>query len=355
MNALTTNETTSRILHRIDLLNAGGAEPLGSGPGLLLARLPAPVRAPLNERARIQYRKPAHTEIRFVLNAGAKLDAVAFDLEVLPEDGQMGPPGTVAIEYFRGDYQVTPVGTRLQSGCVETITFPDHETFARLADCVPGTRYSPSLFRLVLHGAATVLHDVRGDIHPPRHDELPPVMMAYGTSITHGHAASRTDLTWASLTARALGYDLVNLGTGGSAHCEPEIADYMATQPWDLCTLELSVNMVGQFEVEQFRARAAYFVNTLAAARPQATVACISLFPYFNDFNPQSPLCAKAAAFRETLEAICQASPHSNIRFIPGPSLLPPEGLSHDLLHPSDHGMLAIATRLAASLAGARV
>ena len=344
----------TELMNRIGLLNAGGTEPSADGCGLLLARLPAAVREPLNERARLQYRKPAHTEIRFVLNPGAKLDAVAFDLEVLPEDGQMGPPGSIGIDYFRGDYQTTPVGGRLQAGKVETVTFPDNEMFNRLADRIPGTRYPPTLCRIVLHGAATVLRDVRGDIRPPRPDEQPPVMIAYGTSITHGHAASRTDLTWAALTARALGYDLVNLGTGGSAHCEPEIADYMARQPWALCTLELSVNMVAAFEVEQFRERAAYFVNTLAVARPEATVACISLFPYFNDFITGGPLPAKAAAFRETLEAICRESPHPNIRFIPGPALLPPEGLSHDLLHPSDHGMLAIAGNLSAALADCR-
>ena len=48
--------------------------------------------------------------------------------------------------------------------------------------------------------------------------------------------------------------DLVNLGTSGSAFCEPEIAEYIASQEWSLCVLELSVNMLGRgFHSEAIR------------------------------------------------------------------------------------------------------
>jgi hypothetical protein len=86
-------------------------------------------------------------------------------------------------------------------------------------------------------------------------------------------ALSRADLAWNALTARALGYDFVNLGCSGTAYCEPAVADYMAKQPWDLCVLEISVNMVGGFTVEEFRKRATYMIDN----RPfhDETLACI--------------------------------------------------------------------------------
>ena len=163
---------------------------------------------------------------------------------------------------------------------------------------------------------------------------------------TQGARASRTDLAWNALTARGLGYDLVNLGSSGSAWCEPEIARYIAAKEWKLCVLALSVNMVRDFSVEQFRERAEYFVNTVAAARPSSTVVCIGLFPYFHDFDPNSPMKPKVEGFRTTLEGICMRCPHKNIRFVKGTDLLSPVGLTQDMIHPGDHGMIEIAQKL---------
>jgi lysophospholipase L1-like esterase len=173
-------------------------------------------------------------------------------------------------------------------------------------------------------------------------------MMSYGTSITEGHAASRTDLAWNSLTARQVGHDLINLGSSGTAFCQAAVADYMAGQPWDLCVLEISVNMLGnEFSVEQFRRRATYMVNTLAKSHPEAPIFCISLFPWgIGDYWTNSPQHKKARQYREALKEICEGSPHGNVHFVSGSDVLSFSGLSRDMLHPSDHGMIEIADKL---------
>jgi hypothetical protein len=152
-------------------------------------------------------------------------------------------------------------------------------------------------------------------------------------------------LAWNALTARALGYDFVNMGSSGTAYCEPAMADYLAGLKWDLAVLELSVNMAGTgFSIEQFKARAGGLIDKLAKTHPQAPVVCISLFPYgTGDLWKNS----KAAEYRQALADIVKASGHRNVHFVSGPDLLSFTGLSPDLLHPTDHGMIEISSKLA--------
>lgn len=51
----------------------------------------------------------------------------------------------------------------------------------------------------------------------------------YGSSITNGAAASRPGMTYESILSRRLGFDYVNLGFGGSAKGEENMAEYIAS------------------------------------------------------------------------------------------------------------------------------
>jgi len=171
------------------------------------------------------------------------------------------------------------------------------------------------------------------------------VMLSYGTSISQGAYASRPDLGWNAITARAVGHDFINIGSSGTAFCEPAMADYLAGLTWDICVLEISVNMFGTgFTDEQFEERAGSMIAKLAASHPDSPIICISLFPLGGGdlWNP-----AKTAASRGVLEALCRNSGHANVHFVSGPDLLSFTGLSPDMLHPTDHGMIEIATKLA--------
>ena len=64
--------------------------------------------------------------------------------------------------------------------------------------------------------------------------------------------------------AQLLGVDLINLGFGGGACLEPEIADYIAgRQDWDFASLELGINLLRQVEPEEFARRVDYFVERI--------------------------------------------------------------------------------------------
>lgn len=65
------------------------------------------------------------------------------------------------------------------------------------------------------------------DPHP---DRRKPIVM-YGTSILEGACASRPGMTATNILSRRLDREVINLGFAGSAHLEPEIAQWMASCP----------------------------------------------------------------------------------------------------------------------------
>lgn len=144
------------------------------------------------------------------------------------------------------------------------------------------------MIRLMFGGSPNVQLYYHG-IGPGNH-RLPEVkespsktLLSYGTSITHGVIISGPHLSYPSMTARKLGMDLLNFGMSGTAYCEPEMADYIASRDdWDIATLALSVNMFNEmFTLEQFKERIEYMVNTVAKTRPSKPIYCITLYPFF--------------------------------------------------------------------------
>jgi len=334
-------DTLPGFVSKVQLWNCGGAEPTADGKGVMLYRLPKEVRDKLDTKApdgtersgATQMRAAAHSEVRFVLNAGAKRGDVKLHLS--SEKG-------ASLIFFWGD--VLAGEAKLPAGDkARPVTLPGHGLLDSLMDKFPRGRFANHVCRVVIKGAEVAFNGIEGDVRPPKPDELAPVMLSYGTSISQGAAASRPDLAWNALAARALGYDFLNLGSSGTAFCEPAMADYLAGLRWDLCVLELSVNMAGTgFTTEQFKDRAGSLIDKLAKAHPQAPVVCISLFPYGTGDLWRNPT---AAEYRKALDDICKASPHRNVHFVSGPDLLSFTGLSEDLLHPSDQGMIEIAAK----------
>jgi len=334
------------FLKKVQLHNVGGVEPNADGTGVMLYRAPKEIRDRLDttnpdgeergerDGAR-QMRVAAHSEIRFVLNEGEKPENVRIHLRSAD-----GP----SVFWYWGD--ILAGNARIRAGDrAQPITPSGHGLMFSLLEQYPRGRFANQVCRVVVNGLEVEFIGIDGDVRPPRPDELPPVMLSYGTSISQGAYASRADLAWNALTARALGYDILNMGSSGTAFCEPAMADYLAGLKWDLAVLELSVNM-GRFPIEQFKERVGYMIDKLARSRPDATIVCISLFPYgVGDLWSNNRL--RTQERRDALEEIVKASGHKNVHFVSGPELLSFSGLSPDMLHPTDHGMIEIATKLA--------
>ncbi len=324
-------------LHNIeDLISVAGR------PGLRMQRVPESVRRKLNDTAQIQMCHPTCAEIRFVSDQPVRIELSC-------------PEGVGDVEVFYGPFQSRERYAIRQDNTVITVTMPDQMNLYDPSK-LPHFHFAPDVCRLLMSGDCMFLHGIEGTHRrPPHRSELPKIRyLAYGTSITQQGNATGPHLTYVEQAGIRLGADVLNLGTGGSAFCEPEIADYMAGRPdWDLATLDISVNML-KFPVDFFYRRASYMINTLCRSNPHRPVVCLTLFPYAREFGDTFMGLEDQGSpddFRRALHQAVADCPHENIYLIKGSEILDDiSGLSPDLLHPGDQGMIFMGENLAQRL-----
>lgn len=73
----------------------------------------------------------------------------------------------------------------------------------------------------------------------------------YGSSITHGAAASHAGNDYAATLSRKLDFDYVNLGFSGNAKGEPVMAEYLASLKADILVMEYDYNALCAKELEE--------------------------------------------------------------------------------------------------------
>lgn len=333
------------IHQNIELHNIAEIVPVEDG--VALQRVPESLRAELNAGARLKVMQPGSAEIRFSHEPGS---TARVTLAPVPHTN-WGDRLTATV--FLGDYihGMVPVGPDRQT--IE-VGWTDRMLACRDELSSMPRAFAPNVVRIMMRGSQVAFCGAEGDgIRPPAPDELPRFrLLTYGTSITHGAHASAPHLSYAAQTAMHLGADLLNYGVGGSCHAEPAFADYFASRDdWDMASLALSVNMMG-FEPEEFERRVRYMVHTVASAHPAKPVACITLYRYFGDLKTveqHSP--EKAQQFRRILRDAVRDCPTPNAHIIEGPDILRNfSGLTTDLIHPSDNGMIEMGRHLAARL-----
>ncbi len=328
------------LFGNVELHNVAQVVP-AEGGGHDLQRVPDDVRAVMNDWGKTFTRHGAGCEIRFNVAPGsvAKITLKATD------DNNIPPLASVLMGEFC--CKVALVGrepTTITFDPAKLAAYPERLQHAAAARAV---RFDAGLVRICLpHLHAVRLLSVEGDLTPPRPEQLPSRRyLAYGSSITHGAYAITPECSYAMLAAKALGADLINLGFGGAARMEPEMAAYIAGRSdWDFATLEMGIN-VGDWSTQQFRDAVEPFVQTIAAAHPEKWIFCIDLFTFEGDFNPAPPT---ALSFRQVVaEAVAKVN-SPKVLHIDGRKLLTdPRGLWMELVHPSADGMFAIASSLA--------
>ena len=360
-------EKAPDFLEKVQLHNFDGFEPTADGAGVTLYRLPAEVRSALSPEGARQITHARSSEIRFVLNEGAKLEDVVIALKSNRNSRVMYYRGDELVGMIKGlpkkkdaevyippsmreTYQVTKDDQAIEYSLKPAAIKPAPMTESSGDESAP-RQFSEQVHRILFNSGVITLTGIEGDIRPPREDEVPPVLVSYGTSISMGAAATSPDLSFTALTARALGLDLRNLGVSGNAFCEPEMADYLAEQPAALYLLEVSVNMVGNgYSPAEFEKRAGYMIDRIAGKNPDVPVFCISVLPYNGEKNSKNTENVKA--YRETLERLCKESKHKNVHFVDGTQLLSFEGLAKDGIHPTDVGHAEIAKNLIPKIQG---
>lgn len=329
------------IYQNVELHNIAEVKTIPGWEGVRLQRVPEDMRVKLNPGAQERYLNPDGGEIRFVCD-GEKAVVTLSSAE------------ETDVIIFNGLFQAQKIKLTKEKQEIE-LSIP--ERLAKLDKKYwKDMPFSPNVYRLVLGGplrSSIFFHGAEGEgLKPPEKEQLPKLRyLAYGTSITHGAAATAAHLCYAAQTARRLGADLINLGVGGSAHCEKELSNYIAGRTdWHMASLALSVNMVGGFSLEEFYNRVSYMVNTVAGADISRPVACITLFPYGNDFNVAFH-DKSSEDFRQKLRDAVTACPHPNVHLIEGPDILTDiGGLTPDMIHPGDNGMIQMGENLARKL-----
>ena len=333
------------IYENIELHNVEAVQVVEGHGGVRLQRVPENVRMALNEGAQMRMLQPDTAEIRFV----AESPTCRITLS---SQGQTRVTVFNGLFDNRQRYIIGPEPQTIEVRISERLQQLDEAYWGKFS-------FSPRVYRLIFGGPQrdpVFFHGIEGQgIRPAEAGEVPALRyLAYGTSITHGFDAEGPHLSYVSQTARHLGADLINLGVGGSAHCEKELADYIAGRnDWHIASLALSVNMRG-CPLEIFRDRVSYMVNKIAGAQPGRPVACITLYPFFQDFGIATEPAGdggRAEEYRQILREVVQACPHKNAHLLEGPEILTDiSGLTGDLIHPADNGMIEMGWRLAEKL-----
>ena len=310
------------------------------GAGSICCRVPNDLRVTLNESAKNNALQASGCEIRFNLEGPRAVITLR------------SPEGPTLAEVYQGDFFsalhiVNETPTRI------VVARPDTEPVMR--QVTPSSaRFDTGLTRVVLPWRPAVrLVSIEGETSLPGPDQAPATRyLAYGSSITHGSTAVRPTGTYPARTAELLGTDLFNLGFGGGAHMEAGMADYIAGRgDWDVATLEMGINVVQSFSVEEFHRRVEYFVTTIADAHPDEWIFCIDIFPCLYDFMGDE----KCETFRNIVAERVQQLNRPKLAHIPGDAMLRSNnGLTTDLVHPAPGGFEEMARNLAEIISARR-
>lgn len=329
------------IHENIEFHNAAALEPFCGLPGLCPVRVPKAVRETLNPGARATSLQAVGVELRFVCEAPRVRVAFAAHQE------------EVSLRVYRGDFGYADF--RVQAGATRVLNLERPEHFAGVdrAKALEGGRFSPDLWRVQISGGVVGflgLETFGHAIRPPRDDEKPRLRwLAHGSSITQAWSDG-----YPHVAARLLGVDVLNKGLSGSCHCEASLAEWFAeSERWDFATLELGVNMRGVFSPEEFESRACGVVERLRAGNPKAPLVLITHFTNRDHAPaaPPTPTQKIQEAFDNSLREIARERAGDQVFLVEGREVLTGfQGLSCDLLHPSDLGHQTMGHALARHL-----
>ncbi|WP_305787236.1 GDSL-type esterase/lipase family protein [Symbioplanes lichenis] len=159
---------------------------------------------------------------------------------------------------------------------------PGTVTFAGLTD-------GPKTVEIWLpHNETTELVGLRTDAPvEPAPDPGRPVWLHHGSSISQGSDAAGPSVTWPAVAAAARGFELINLGLGGSALLDPFTARTMRDAPADLISVEIGINLVNTdvMRLRAFTPAVHGFLDTIRDGHPAAPLVVISPLycPAFED------------------------------------------------------------------------
>ena len=174
---------------------------------------------------------------------------------------------------------------------------------------------------------------------PPAPNRIKKPVLFYGSSITQGFSASRCGLTYPAIISRHLDIPFINLGYGGNAKGEPEVAAAIASLDMSLFVCDLDHN-ISSFE--EMEARHSPFVATIRKAHPGMPILVVSSPNYWNDTD----YFGKRAAIIQHTVDVARAAGDRHIEFLHGGNFWDPStagDMTVDNTHPNDAGFARMA------------
>ncbi|WP_310964561.1 GDSL-type esterase/lipase family protein [Nocardioides terrisoli] len=112
----------------------------------------------------------------------------------------------------------------------------------------------------------------------PSRDGGRPVWLHHGSSISHGSNAGSPTGTWPALAAALGGFDLVNLGFGGSALLDPFVARVIRDTTADLISVKIGINIVNTdlMRVRAFVPAVHGFLDLIREGHPHTPLLVVS-------------------------------------------------------------------------------
>ncbi|MCY1136943.1 lipase [Actinoplanes sp. Pm04-4] len=116
-----------------------------------------------------------------------------------------------------------------------------------------------------------------------------PRWLHHGSSISHGSNAASPSTTWPAVAAARGGYELTNLGFGGSALLDPFTARTMRDLPADLISFKMGINVVNAdlMRVRAFGPAVHGFLDTLREGHPSTPLVVVS--PIYCPIHEDTP------------------------------------------------------------------
>lgn len=319
------------IFDQMEFHNVAELEQRPGMPGYLMHRLPKEVREAVRQDVADLCRS---VELRFVIEEECAISGAVY-LMARSCDGE-------AVVFY-GDYQQAQV-IPLPKGVVTPVEIKTPQTLETL----PSRRFANRVCRIFINSRTQVSYIGREwlRIRPPRPEEKPErLLVAYGSSITHGGLARSNCNCYAQLAARRLGMDVLNLGMSGSCLAEKEMVDFVAQTGGDAVFVELGANMLDHVPVQEYERRVTYALERIARGHAGVPVLAVALYPSIHVGDTYR-------AYQRTLEQTVARLALPNLFFEDAWQLLPDwTGLSTDGLHPSDWGHMLIGERLAERIA----
>lgn len=112
----------------------------------------------------------------------------------------------------------------------------------------------------------------------PADDGGEPLWVHHGSSISQGSNAAGPSEIWPAVAARSLGFDLRNLGLGGSAFADPFLARTIRDTPADVISLKFGINIVNldAMRLRTFVPAVHGFLDTVREGHPDTPILLMS-------------------------------------------------------------------------------